>query len=419
MEKDIEFAIGFITGRPNVCRIINSYYEDILNQLKRYKKKVNLTIYILYDLEYQKTKVEDYHKILPEVEKNNIKIKYIDEKLIEEEKNNLINIEKLDKNDIDLLFGKGYAKSRNAIMYFAVKDKIDYLMFWDDDEYPLANIKNENKEINWIEQDNILAHLNNIENAEVTMGYRCGIMSPIPYVEFKSQEQEDDFRKYIDAISNEAVSWDKIKNRLKNDNMITYAEEEIVNQKEATKMEGVGVDNWLLASGICINLRHIDKIPAFYNPANARGEDAFFSTCLKNETVLRVPTYHFHDSFLKHTELMDRKYPKKLRKTENKDKDVEKRFLQASIGWVKYKPLLIYITDRDIYNKRLSIIREKLEYSIPKMNEMFKTVDFSMLLNELDSYNMNVKKDYEEYIKTNESWNKVKEVLKNTVNSKG
>ena len=301
MEETIKLGIGFITGRPNVCKIINSYYKDILNQLDRYKKRVNLTIYILYDLEYQKTKIEDFYQILPEI-KEKINIKYINEALIEDEKKNLLSTNKLEENDVNLLFGKGYARSRNFIMYFALKDKMDYLMFWDDDEYPLANIKNEKREINWIEQDNVLAHLNSIENAEVTMGYRCGIMSPIPYVEFKNQDQEDDFRKYIDAISNEAVSWDKIKNRLKKDNMITYAEEDIINKKEVIKMEGVGVDSWLLASGICINLQHIDKIPAFYNPSDARGEDAFFSTCLKNEIVLRVPTYHFHDSFLTYTE---------------------------------------------------------------------------------------------------------------------
>lgn len=414
MKKSVEFGIGFITGRPNVCKIINSYYKEMLDQLSRYNKNVNLTIYILYDLDYQLTKPEDYQQILPEINEK-IKIKYIEENCIKNEKIKLVNENELKKEDVDLLFGKGYAKSRNAIMYFALKDNIDYLMFWDDDEYPLANIKNENQEIEWLKQDNLLAHLNNIENVEVTMGYRCGIMFPIPYVEFKNEDQEQDFRKYIDAISNEAISWEKIKNRLKKDNMIAYAEEEILSKNEAVKMDGVGVNNWLLGSGICINLQHLDKIPAFYNPHNARGEDAFFSTWLKNEEVLRVPTYHFHDGFLKYTELMDKKYPKKLKKVANNDKSVEKRFLQASIGWIKYKPLLIYITDREIYNKRLSVIREKLEYSIPKMNEMFKNVDFSILLNELDKYNKSVKRDYDEYIKTNEIWKKVRSITKNTI----
>lgn len=40
-------------------------------------------------------------------------------------------------------------------------------------------------------------------------------------------------------------------------------------------------------------MNHLDKIPAFYNPPEARGEDTFFSTLLDDAKVLRVPVYHF------------------------------------------------------------------------------------------------------------------------------
>ena len=50
-------------------------------------------------------------------------------------------------------------------------------------EYPVACIKNENtNEVIWKEQDNITMHLKNIKNADVTIGYHCGYISPIPYV---------------------------------------------------------------------------------------------------------------------------------------------------------------------------------------------------------------------------------------------
>ena len=39
MEKEINFGIGFVTGRSNVCKVINSYYEQIVEQTKRYSKK--------------------------------------------------------------------------------------------------------------------------------------------------------------------------------------------------------------------------------------------------------------------------------------------------------------------------------------------------------------------------------------------
>lgn len=50
----------------------------------------------------------------------------------------------------------------------------------------------------------------------------------------------------------------------------------------------------------------------------------------------------------------------------------------------------------------------KLEASIPEINKLFKDEDFSFLLQDLTKYDKNVKKHYNEYLKTNEVWNKLK-----------
>ena len=55
MKKEINFGIGFITGRPNICQIINNYYKYLLEQVEGLDVKVNFTIFILYDLTYQRT----------------------------------------------------------------------------------------------------------------------------------------------------------------------------------------------------------------------------------------------------------------------------------------------------------------------------------------------------------------------------
>ena len=47
MSKKINMGIGFVTGRPNVCKIINSYYSEILNQVKDKKDQINL-IFLFY-----------------------------------------------------------------------------------------------------------------------------------------------------------------------------------------------------------------------------------------------------------------------------------------------------------------------------------------------------------------------------------
>ena len=76
MKKEINFGIGFITGRSNICKIVNSYYEYLTEQVKDLDIKVNFVIFILFDLTYQFTTRIDFYGILPEVYKH-MTIKYI------------------------------------------------------------------------------------------------------------------------------------------------------------------------------------------------------------------------------------------------------------------------------------------------------------------------------------------------------
>ena len=45
MKDIIEFGIGFVTGRPNVCKLINSYYKNMIEQITNIDKQVNITIF--------------------------------------------------------------------------------------------------------------------------------------------------------------------------------------------------------------------------------------------------------------------------------------------------------------------------------------------------------------------------------------
>lgn len=414
MDKEINFGIGFITGRPNVCRIINSYYEFLLEQVKSLDVKVNFTIFILFDLGYQFTTRTDFYGIIPNVYKN-INIKYITPEAIDEDKKKIMSKFDLSEEDVDLLIGKGYGKARNTILYYALKRDIDYLLFWDDDEYPLANVKI-GKELEWIKQCNVLEHIKNIENADITYGYRCGMMNPVPYIEYNDEVTEEDYKAFIDGLENEVISWDVIQKNRKDDTCISYADIDIaLTKKSAEVVEDIGTKNFVLGSGICLNLRHLEKIPAFYNPPKARGEDTFFSCALreKDAKVLRIPTYHFHDSFLKYTGLMKEKFPKVLRRIALDDSGIEQRFLKTTIGWTKYKPLYHYIIDRENYKDIIKTAKTNLKNSIPKINTAFETCDFSCLIKELEEYDKNVKKHYNEYVRVTEIWDKLKIDVRN------
>ena len=415
MEKKIKFGIGFVTGRANVCRIINSYYNSMIEQTKRYKNKVEITIFILFDTSYQQCKREEFYNIIPEVYKD-IKIKYITPEEIKEEIKKLTVRNQMNAEDMNFFLGHGHAKGRNTIMYYAIKYKMDYLLFWDDDEYPVAIAKQNGKNV-WLEQDNILRHLEFMEkeNADVTIGFHCGYISPIPYIDYSEKFNENDMKEFIEVISNDIISWESIREKMQNNNGVTYANINIAKGEGAYEIKSEGVGKWVAGSTLCLNLNNRDKIPAFYNPPLARGEDTFFSTLLGNSKIFRIPVYHFHDGFLKYTEIMDKVYPKCLRKINIKEECIETRFLKATIGWIKYKPLLLYIKDRVSYKNKIEEMKNKLVEIIPKLNSIFNKNSFSILLEELDKYDRDVEKHYDDYKHTNEIWNELKNKINNEV----
>ena len=413
MESDdeIKVGIGFVTGRSNVCDVINSYYKDILEQIEKTSYNIKVTFFILYDTTYQGTPKEEFYKINPNVF-NKFNIIYISPEEREEEKKKLEEKNILTYEEAELFFGNGHAKGRNTVLYFALRNKMDYLLFWDDDEYPVACIKEDDKII-WKKQDNVIKHIEEMEknNADVTVGYHCGYISPIPYLNVSDNIEEDNIQDFIEAISNELVSYKSINEKFKKDNGVTFAEENLADGQGAYELRGEDGNKFVAGSTLCLNLQHIDKIPAFYNPPSARGEDTFFSMNLENSKVIKVPVYHFHDGFLKYTGIIKGRYPKKLRKIKIEEENIESRFLKASKGWIKYKPLLMYIQDKENYKENIKEAIEKLEKSVPKINKLFESENFTDLVKDLKEYDKNVEKHYKEYIKTNEIWNKLKNVI--------
>lgn len=95
-----EFGIGFVTGRTNVCRVINSYYQNILDQVKRYKEEVKVTFFVLFDTSYQQEKREDFYQILPEVYKE-INVIYITPEDIGEEVKKLVSRQNMNIDDMN------------------------------------------------------------------------------------------------------------------------------------------------------------------------------------------------------------------------------------------------------------------------------------------------------------------------------
>lgn len=403
--KKINVGIGFATGRKSFQKILKTNVYNWEESGLTEKENISLNLFVAYDLKYSNTKSTDYTNVSKDVLNLIDSSHFIGSTALQEEIDYLINENIIDKEEAQLFFSRGYAGKRNAVLYFAMKNKMDYLIFLDDDEYPMA-VTNTRSTAIWGGQHVLSTHLKYIKDADITNGHHCGYISSIPHIEFNDTMTEDDFRLFIEAISNDIINWDTIHSVMKNGG-VTYADTKILVRDEVEEVQQVNHTKFISGSNLCINLTNPKRVSPFYNPPNARGEDTFLSTCLGERKVLRVPCYTFHDGFSNYCNLMNGVLPIKLKNIPANSEAIVNRFYRACIGWVRYKPLLIYITQQDHYEEKIEEMREQIAASLPSICNYFGRRDFMNISLELEKYNRNVKKHYQQYLKTQEICEKI------------
>ncbi|HYE67181.1 MAG TPA: hypothetical protein VEA58_01140, partial [Anaerovoracaceae bacterium] len=220
--EKIQVGIGFATGRKGFLKVLRSYIHNWKESGLVDNESILLNLFIAYDLNYANTKVTDFTKVLPELNEQINSKTFIGNQDIKQETDELVLHNIITAREAGILFGNGYAAKRNAVLFYAIKNKMDYLLFLDDDEYPVA-VTNTKKTAVWGGQHVLSKHLEYLNEADITHGSHCGYISPIPYIEYNDVMTESDFRNFIEAISNDILSWEKIKAVMENGG-VTYAD---------------------------------------------------------------------------------------------------------------------------------------------------------------------------------------------------
>ncbi len=410
-KKKINVGVGFVTGRKNFKSVLKTYVNNWNESGLVDSKKHALHLFVAYDLDYTGTNLSDYKITDEEILDTVDSAHYLGNAAIAIEIQYLIKNKIISSKESKLIFGEGYAMKRNAVLYFALKNKMDYLIFLDDDEYPIATIKI-NDSLVWKGQEVLSTHIANIKHCDMTHGHHCGYISPIPYLDFNDTLTENDFKIFIEAISNDIINWASVKEKMDNGG-ITYAELDIIDSKRIQTVQEVNGMKFISGANLGFNLKNPDKLFPFYNPPGARGEDTFLSTCLSQCTIRKVPCYTFHDGFSTYENLLHGVLPNEL-KTMQADKMVTKRFLQASLGWIRYKPLMLYIINKEDYQTNILKIKEDLEKVIPKICNYFKNDKFQTILRELDLFHTQVEKHHKDFETTKNAWIKIVKLLVNS-----
>ena len=404
-DKKINVGIGFVSGRKSFQKVLRTNIYNCRESGLTSEKDIRLNLFTAYDLKYSQTKKADYTNINEKLLDLIDDTYFIGKTAIQKNIDDLVSKNIVTEKEARYIFCSGYAGKRNSILYTAMKNNIDYLIFLDDDEYPMA-VTNTRSSAIWGGQHVLETHLRNIDHADITNGYHCGYVSPIPYIEFNGIIKEEDFRIFIECISNDIVNWETIRSVIDNGG-VTYADTKILTSDNAEEVREENHSKFISGSNLCINLTQPDRVRPFYNPPNARGEDTFLSTCLSRHKVLRVPCYTFHDGFSTYHHLMDGVLPIRLKYIKADSDIICRRFYQACIGWIRYKPLLLYITDKENYCERIEDMKKGLTAVLPKVCEYFSCYDFNNITKELDRYDRNVKIHHRQFVETQQAWRKI------------
>ncbi len=366
---------------------------------------VKLSLFVSYDVNYQNTSSTDFTNLSQEIVDAFDQIVFMGAKNASRSISGLASQGAFSSDALKAVFGSGYAGKRNAVLFSAIEHHMDYLLFLDDDEYPMA-VTNERDTCLWSGQRVFLSHLKEIANADFTNGYHCGYISPIPQIMFNEQLCEEKFRMFIKAISNDIITWESIRDLMRTGG-VTYASTETLSQEKAEDVPWKNKCRFISGANLCINLKEPSRTLPFYNPPGARGEDTFLSTMLQDRRVVKVPCYTFHDGFSYYQHILDGALPIHLKQITAESPKIITRFVNACIGWVRYKPLLVYITQPEEYAERMQFIRSALGESIPALVNYFQDDRFLDIPKEFEKYSKNVKRHHAQYVLTQSTWEKI------------
>ena len=367
--------------------------------------KVKLHLFVAYDVEYHNTQSTDYTNLPQEIVDAFESITFVGLKNALRSLERLRNSSRFSQPELSSIFGGGYAGKRNAVLFAAIENQMDYFLFLDDDEYPMAVTKNHDTCL-WSGQQVFISHLKEIGDADYTNGLHCGYISPIPQIKFNNVLDENTFKLFIEAISNDIVNWSSIKTLMEYGG-VTYASTDVLTANKAEDVPLINGCRFISGANLCINLKNPQKTLPFFNPPGARGEDTFLSTMLNDRIVRRIPCYTFHDGFSIYQHLLDGVLPIHLSAITTDSTAVNLRFLNACIGWVRYKPLLTYITAPEEYEQRMKWIKSAFGQTLPKLAEYFQDKRFFGIAVEFDKYSKNVVKHYNQFTLAQRTWEKV------------
>lgn len=231
----------------------------------------------------------------------------------------------------------GFGGRKNLALLTALREKVDAVLFWDDDEYPLVWAGNEASP-QWYATDVLNAHQQALAaGADVSSGFWSGFVSPVP----------QDLTHFLSAKTLRALG------EALSDGTETFAPDSLLTPGNFVKpaavppvngeIEMVRGGKWVSGGNLGVQAAAIrsGRVPPFYTPPGSRGDDSLLSLRLQKAKVWSVQAGIFHDCFGMYPEVAQGARPSVEKIASLRQPTVENRFAAALEAWLAYAPLFL------------------------------------------------------------------------------
>jgi len=290
----------------------------------------------------------------------------------------------------------GYSNKKNLVYMEAIKRGYDVVLFWDDDEYPLACSLSDDL-ISWLQTDILGAHISAYTDfaADVAFGFFTGYASPVP-LNLDQRFSGSTAYRLGDALS---VASDVVDANtfIKTDQIFKGLDGGCLKFKEIEPIDG---GKWISGGNLSVRVDAVRKavVPPFYAPPSTRADDTILSMGLDNAKVIQVPAVIFHDAFGEYRSLKSKSYPGKLIRNSDVDTHQVERFCGALKGWLGYAPIMLRIRHGESFYSHIEKMMDRLELldadlfrDLPEARKMFDGASSSDILRR---FSENVETDF-------------------------
>lgn len=304
----------------------------------------------------------------------------------------------------------GYAARRTLALLDAAQAGSRFLLFLDDDEYFTAPWRAGDGRIHWRAVDPLGPHLAGLAaGAAITNGLVLGQPSPIP----RGLRQRVPER-LLEALGAALAAGSEFIGpaTFLSGRLCLAPPSKVCGPHPIRPVGGVFP---LTGGNLALDLGAVrdGRIPAFFAPPHARGEDALLGARAAHLPLLRVPAYTFHDPFGLHVDVAGGARPCQLDPAPLTAPSVE-RFGRAFLGWLRYAPLLLRLragAQRSVYRDGIEAMGAAIARAAPVLASRLQWEGFATAPEVLERFHRRSARDLADLRVVDAAWASVVSAL--------